>query len=96
MTSTGDALKLYRDFGLLCRSCAELGLLARSIDPEFAQSHKRKVVALKEMVEVYLMKELLKDERPGAARTSNWEAKPLTAVQLTCTWPLCIRIELPH
>ena len=78
---SGDALKLHRDFGILCRSVSELGALARLIDPEFAQAHNgRRIVSLKEMVQVYLQKELLK----GEAQTSNWETKPLSSVQLTC------------
>ncbi|KAH9848042.1 ribonuclease H-like domain-containing protein [Lenzites betulinus] len=72
-----DGQKLFRDYGILARNLVELGAVARHVDPEFAKAHKRSIVSLAKVVEVYTQKTLEK----GNVRTSNWETKPLSENQ---------------
>lgn len=75
-----DAMKLYRDFGILSRRCAELGAMAHQADENFKKSYKRNIVSLQKIVDMYLSKHLAKPP----VRTSNWEASPLTREQVEC------------
>ncbi|KAJ3550954.1 hypothetical protein NM688_g4960 [Phlebia brevispora] len=73
-----DAVKLYRDFGVVGRRLAELGAMARQADRTFSETYKRNIVSLQKMVAMYMHKQLAKPP----VRTGNWETSPLTKEQI--------------
>ncbi|KAI0037019.1 ribonuclease H-like domain-containing protein [Vararia minispora EC-137] len=72
-----DALKLYRDYGIVARNIVELGALGCAVDPRFASIYDRSIVALAKVVAFYLHRSLDK----GPVRTSDWE-RELTKDQI--------------
>ncbi|KAJ3154054.1 hypothetical protein HDU86_004979 [Geranomyces michiganensis] len=69
----GDALKLYRDFGIMMEGSLDIASIAREVMPGF-----RKNPSLKVLVEQVLNKALDK----GPVRTGNWEATKLSPQQI--------------
>ncbi|KAG8948391.1 hypothetical protein FRC04_009761 [Tulasnella sp. 424] len=76
---TGDARKLFKDWGVQAQGIVELAMMAWEVDRPTMESHGLKTgwTTLANMVSMYLGRVLPK----GAERTSNWE-KPLDELQL--------------
>ncbi|KAG8990987.1 hypothetical protein FRB90_001503 [Tulasnella sp. 427] len=76
---TGDAKKLYGDWGIQAQGIVELAMLAWEVDKPTMQRHGFKTgwTTLANMVAMYTRRVLPK----GAERTSDWE-KPLNEEQL--------------
>ncbi|CAL1709480.1 unnamed protein product [Somion occarium] len=72
-----DGQKLFRDFGVLAENLAELGGLAQQADSNFKTIHKRSIVSLAKMVNMYADRTMDK----GPVRIGNWEAAPLSDTQ---------------
>jgi hypothetical protein len=78
---TDDAVKLYRDYGVIGRNFIELGAFARASDPAFKRLYLRRIVSLRNVVDYYLHRELSKDP---ATRSSDW-GTTLSDEQKECT-----------
>ncbi|KAG9044589.1 hypothetical protein FS837_007876, partial [Tulasnella sp. UAMH 9824] len=76
---SGDARKLFKDWGVQAQGIVELAMLAWEVDRQTMQSHGLKSgwTNLANMVSMYLGRVLPK----GAERTSNWE-QPLDELQM--------------
>ncbi|KAG8908670.1 hypothetical protein FRC01_007311, partial [Tulasnella sp. 417] len=76
---TGDAKKLFADWGIQAQGIVELAMLAWQVDRQTLESHGIKTgwTTLANMVGMYLGRVLPK----GEVRTGNWE-KPLDELQM--------------
>lgn len=79
-TTSEDALKVWRDYGISMRGCVELNTMVRNVDPEGFNSVPQNPIGLARLAEMYLKKHLRKDQH---VRTSNWE-EVMSQEQLTC------------
>jgi hypothetical protein len=87
-TRIDDAMKLFRDYGILARNLIELGALACAVDERFAKIYARPIVSLAKVVAFYLHRSLDK----GPVRVSNWELE-LTKPQIICMFSLFVILK---
>jgi len=81
MLTSGDCLKLFRDYGVSTCNCVELALLARSVDNAQWKGKYTNPIGLSRLLETYEKFSLAK----GKVQRSNWEAR-LSIPQQGCEY----------